>query len=195
MHHKLELKSSKRTEITEKPMKSTSQKLRPKLALILAVACMHQSISHAAYSTDADCAVVSNAAKKSVDDAKKKVDEVAKITYTGISNNKNCVDAVVDGVNRQIPDFGGSLLTTFLNAAKKKFAETGCNYLSDVQKTITDSASNFTIPQLPPTPNISIPSITVPTDVTNILTNGANNTTTGSNPLTTLWQRLNSVSF
>lgn len=107
-----------------------SKKLTP-LFLVLLIASSPISQVHAGYSDDPDCKPVSDGAKFNRDAVLGTIDTVTSETGQAIARAKSCVDNVVSGANRAIPDFGGGLAGLISSQISSSLAQRACQLLGN----------------------------------------------------------------
>lgn len=118
--------------------KAFSKSLVP--CMFLALVLSSGSVG-AAYSSDADCAAVSNGAAAGGAARQAAIDAAAAVVGGATENAKSCVDRMVDFSIRNILDFGGG--QTIPTAILQSLASFGCKVLSSAQTTVQNQINGL----------------------------------------------------
>lgn len=148
----------------------------PKRTLLLALV-IASAPSFAAYSDDADCAAVSNAAKNGYSQIAAQADQSAASTGGAIANTKSCIDQLLAQANRVVPNFGGGLIDTITKFASDLMLQQACSLISNTQ---SQTANVPTMPSISGIPAVSSEPATAPSPTTTL-------------PAGTLWQRISNL--
>lgn len=96
----------------------------------------------AGYSSDPDCAVVSNAAQESGERVSAAIDNVARNTAASIGSAKSCVDQVLSTANRAVSNFDFGSFSGIASQLSQSLANQACQLISQGQSAANNAVNS-----------------------------------------------------